>query len=413
MAEFLNEKLVEDMVVAHMMQAKGVNYDYYLGKREVDKGEIPGGRPDNQANTNIAKYITDTATGFFCGIPPVYVFEDERMGEIIRGIYDANDEESVNYDIAQNMSIAGVGYDLVYIGEDKNVKIASIDPRTCFVIYEPGLNAKAVAGVRYWQEGKYIEGEVYEAGRTRMFKIKNKLEFTCEYATPFSSPNLTEYTNNSFKMGDFECVTKNIDAYNLTISNVTDDLQSIAGAYLVLSGFEKPDEDTLNTLKTQRVLGMPSDGAASYITKNLNDSAVENHKKTLKEDILQVAGVPDLSDDSFSSVSSGVALKYKTWGIVQLFAKKRASMEKGLFLRLKLVSEAVSGLFGFSFPDVCDVVTVKFTQNFPEKASVEHAVALKGIVSDKTVFELLEPITQVRAHDEELRAEKSQDKLNN
>lgn len=410
--EELTARALLEFINRHRAQNKERNFAYYEGRTSVHKGDTPEGRPDNQANSNLAKYIVDTATGYFMGSPVTYKFDEDRIEKVIRRVLDKNDEQTINYDIAESMSIAGVGYDLVYIDPAGEIRIAAVDPRSAFVIRSGGVEKEILAGVRYWLEGYVLHGELYLAGKTRQFEEQGgSLLFVKDIPTPFSQPNLTEYPNNRFFMGDFEPVMDNIDAYNLTLSNVTDDLQSIANAYLVLSGMEKPDEEALEVLRTERVLGLPVDGGAAYITKNLNDSAIENHKKTLREDILQIAGVPNLSDQDFSQNASGVALRYKLWGIDQLFAKKSRFMDKGLFRRLRLIGDALDVLQNVRVGDLAKTVTISFTRNMPKdmETEVDTAIKLQGVVSRRTLLELLEPATGISALDETLRIEMGTD----
>lgn len=400
----LGEEELRRLLVMHATnESLRENFEYYLGGRRVEKGVTAKGRPDCRANTNLAKYITDVATGYFVGQPPVYNCSDEQFEKILHNVFDYNNETSINYEIAENMSITGVGYDLVYLGEGGKIRIAPIDPRECFVVRAQTLEAPIVAGVRTWRDDKggYF-GEMYLPWRTVSFKWEGNVRFLDEYPTPFSQPNLTQYRNNRFMMGDFETVKSNIDLYNLTVSNVTDDLQSIANAYLVLSGFEQPDESVLELLRNERVLGMPVDGSASYITKNLNDAAIENHKRTLRRDILQVAGVPDLSDEHFASAQSGVAMRYKLWATEQLFSKKRAGMEEGLFRRLALIADAARLIYNVDIGEVSEMVSIKFKENMPKNTSldVENTLKMQGVISKKTLLENLESATGVVASDE-------------
>lgn len=375
------------------------NYDYYLGRVRVEKGNVASGRPDNQAYSNLAKYITDTATGYFAGVPPTYCFDSGA--EEFRHVMDLNDETSLNYEIAENMSVAGVGYDLVWIDENGNIRITSIDPRTAFVVRADTVEQEPMAGIRYWQNGDEWAGEMYLRGEVVYFKFKESLKFTARTALPFSGIAMTEYENNRFHAGDFEGVIKNIDQYNLTLSNTTDDLQSIANAFLAIVGMTGTDEEDIARMNRDRVVLLSENGQMEFITKDLNSEAVEHHLKILKQDIMQVAGVPDLSDEFFSGNASGVALEYKMWGLNQLFAKKCAGMEKGLFSRLKLISEALR-IMGYTVGDAVNIASVKFTRNMPRdmSTSVDNAVKLNGIVSKRTVFEQLAPITGVQAEDE-------------
>ena len=388
-------------------------YDYYDGKIRIEKGVKRELAANNRLNTNLAGYITDTATAYFVGIPPMYSYEDERLAEILGDIYDANDESTVDYEIAENMSIAGEGYDLVYISDDKEVRFRSVDPRDAFLIIDDTIECRVLAGVRMWrkkQNGqKVLHGELYLPALTRQFRYEGgAVIFYAEAATPFSRVNLTEYPNNRHRTGDFEKVTANIDGYNLAISDVADDLQDTANAYLVLRGFERPDEETLDTLKHERVLGLPNDSDAGFITKQLSDSMTKNHIKTLRQDIMQVAKVPDLLDESFSGNSSGVALQYKMWGISQLFRTKSKYMDRGLFARARLVTEGLRVTHGLNLEeDVSKIMSIKFTQNMPQDVAtiLDNAIKAGSVVSGETAREMAAPATGVSPEDEKKRME--------
>ncbi len=384
------------------------NYAYYESKVFVHKLQPVDGTADNRVNANLAKYIADVATGYFVGVPPQYVSEDARLHEL-QQIFDRNDESTINYEIAENMSIAGVGYDVVYVDERKDIRIAAVDPRTAFLIVDDSIERRVLAGVRYWAvEGGKRRGEIYLPKLTRVFEQDGgTLRIVQEIPTPFASVPMTQYKNNRHGIGDFEPVKTLIDAYNKTLCNVSDDLENTAAAYLVVTGFEQMDEDDRETLRRMRILSMPQDGKMEYVVKNLNDGVIENHKRTLRREILQIAGVPDLSDENFAGSASGVALRYKLWGIDQLFAKKRAQMDKGLFRRMGLIGDALRILKKIEIGDVRMSVSVKFVQNMPKDKTVdiEDAVKVSGVVSEQTVHEMLAPVTGVSAEDEAQRME--------
>ena len=344
----LNDTRILEIIEAHRRDGAKIQrcFDYYLGNVSVNKGVTARGRPDNRANTNLAKYIVDTATGYFAGAAPKYKYSNITAERVLGRIFDENDEAGVNFEIAQNMAIAGAGYDLVYISEDKKIKICALDPRKAFVIYSGSIDREPIAAVRYFTRDARLMGEIYEAGRTRQFEMSGgKLKITGSVETPFEAPNVTEYVNGRFRMGDFEAAMENIDLYNLALSGAADDMQSIANAYLVLNGFEQPDEETMEVLRTERVIAVPSDGGASYITKNINDAAMQNHK--------------------------------------------------------------AKALYNEDIGEPAHNVSVEYIKNMPQELSnqVDIVNKLRGIVSDKTLREMLESVTGVSAAEEEERME--------
>ena len=101
-----------------------------------------------------------------------------------------------------------------------------------------------------------------------------------------------------------------------------------------------------------------------------------------------------------------MALNYKLWGIDQLFQKKCAAMDRGLFDRMRRIAEALYATGMGDLGEIEKAVSISFTRNMPRdlSADVETAVKLNGIVSSRTTWEMLEPVTGVSCTDEEERS---------
>lgn len=416
----MTDEILLKLIAAHRSDAEEIRrlYNVYKGDVTVDKGDVAEGRPDNQAYTNLAHYITNTATGNFVGAPPTYMFDRsaKALEQALTEVFDQNDETTINYTIAEDMSIAGAGFDLVWADEEARARISALDPMETFLIESSTVEPKPLYGVRHYLvtiDGQDAEvGELYAPDAIKVFRIDgDKLVYTEQRLNPFGDVPVTRYDNNRFMMGDFEPVLKNIEQYNIVLSNTTDDLQSIANAFLCIEDAGGTEQEDIDAANKSRVILIPNGGKAYFVTKALNAEAVKDQRGTLKEDILQVAGVPDLSDESFSGNTSGVALNYKFWGLAQLFAKKKAGMEAGLFNRIKLLTKFmnVKGM-GSDEKEVANMISIKFTQNMPKdvSADIESAAMLNGIVSNQTVHEMLEPVTGVTAQDEAQRMEQEE-----
>ena len=63
--------------------------------------------PNNRLVNNMAKYITDTATGYFIGKPVVYSSQNDAYLEALQDIFDYNDEQDENMELANGASING------------------------------------------------------------------------------------------------------------------------------------------------------------------------------------------------------------------------------------------------------------------------------------------------------------------
>ena len=121
------EKLTEEWLEKQLERSEGELerkrklFDVYMGRDMPSKGRVAEGRPDNRAYTNFAKYITDTASGYFAGIAPKYAFDDANESEIFKKVFDENDETTLNYTLAEYMSICGTAYDVVFTDEDSKL----------------------------------------------------------------------------------------------------------------------------------------------------------------------------------------------------------------------------------------------------------------------------------------------------
>lgn len=412
------EAFTEELIAEYIREASAEKqrkqrlFDMYLGKSSPDKGHIAEGRPNNRAYTNFAKYITDTAAAYFAGVSPRYVFEDRNEAELFNRIFDRNDETQLNYSIAEGMGICGAAYDIVYLDEKSNIRIALIDPRELTPVYEDCIETALAAAIRdfaVYKKGTLKRfGELYTKDELISFEIDGgKVRFTAREENLAGVLPISEYRNNAFGLGDFEACTENIELYNLLLSNASDDLQSIANAYLAISGMLGTTKEDIERMNETRIALLSDDGKMEFITKNLDASAVENHKRSLRQDILQVAGIPDLSDERFYSGLSGAAMEYRLWALDQLRSKKQAGMDKGLFNRLKVISRFLDLKF-MCKEGIENRTTIIYSRNMPKDAAgiAEAAVKIRDIVSKETVLTLLEPLTKIRSEDEKERIEK-------
>lgn len=407
--EALTEKKLSRFLDDHRREQERLRRlkDIYITGGRVDKGQTAPGRANHVAKTNFAKYITDTATGYFAGIPPKYVFDLPEQGLRLQQVFDRNDETNVNYMLAEDMSICGVAYDMLWFDGRGDIRITPLDPESVFMIHDNTIEHGLLYAVRrYWAEdeaGNPVEKiQVYARDRVIYYARKGGvLRYEGEGPQYFEDIPITQYLNNRHGLGDFECVIENMEMYNLTLSNVSDDLHSTANAYLAISGMSGTRPEDIEEMNARRVALLEEGGDMHYVTKSLDCASSDSHKTTLRRDITQVACVPDLSDEAFSGTASGVALEYKMWGLDQLRAKKQQGMDKGLYRRLRLIAGALA-LKGENMGEIADYVTITYTRNMPKDTSVavENAVSLSGIVSRDTVFKLVEPVTGVSVADE-------------
>ena len=203
----------------------------------------------------------------------------------------------------------------------------------------------------------------------------------------------------------FDCIITLQDAANELLSNEIDDYSAFCDAYLVLLGVDA-EADDIASMKENRVLVLPADAQAAWLTKNANDAQVENILKRIHDSIYRIAQCPDFSSESFvGGVSSGIAIRYRLTGMETRAAKVCAAMKKALLRRIELIAGVASIKIG---EEVFMDVDIEFKRNIPEdNTSLVNLVnALKGTVSDATLLGQLPFISDVNEELEALQAQK-------
>ena len=185
-------------------------------------------------------------------------------------------------------------------------------------------------------------------------------------------------------MCDFEGQISLIDAYNLLQSEGINSEEYFNDAYLMLKGLLGTDDSDIADMKAKRVLLMPMDSDASFLTKQHDDAATENLKNRLNNDIHRFSGCPDMTDESFSGNASGVALKYKLLQFENIAGTKEREFKRGLQRRLELLCNIwnILGRGSFDWRDV----QISFKRALPENL-LELSQTLSNfgsILSDET-----------------------------
>ena len=391
-------------------------YDYYKGKHSIlQRAYEDESKPNNKVVNPYANYITTMMTGYFIGEPVEYTSEDEQALDALKEIFEYNDEPSVNKEIAKWQSICGEGYDIVYIDKDGNTRFKALPALGMIPIYNDDIDDDLIYIIRYWssfdietnQNIEYVE--VYSAvDMTKYVRgTDGGLQPLDQKYHLFGQVPVTPYYNNAECQGDFELVISEIDAYDSFESDSVNEADYFADSYLALSGMEGTSSEDVADMKQNRVLLFPEGGSASWLTKNVNDSWIENEKKRLDQDIHKFSFCPPMTDENFASNASGVAMRYKLLGLEDKAGVKETEFEKGLRRRIELIYGIMRKVNGdMAYLDI----NIVFTRNLPQDLSalVDTVVKLDGVISDESRLALLPLDLDTRAELEAVEEKKQQ-----
>ena len=369
----------------------------YDRDHEISRRSRMKGLPNNKLIHDLPGYILTISSGFLTGKPVTYTPPEgtEAAFQPLQEALQAANSASVDSELSVDAAVYGKGVELCYADGNAEPRMAAVDPRSCFVVYDDTVEHRPLLGLMIRERldenlnrmGEHVT--VYTAQKILHYQRKSTEtpQLVAEERHFFGQLPLTEYWNNSREMGDFEPVTSLIDAYDLLQSDRLNDKQQFTDAIMILKGVGglSPDDTTEEVqtedgvqeatteekeqtlpserLRRTRMLFLPEDASAEYITKPDSESGNEVLRNGLKEDIHKFSFVPDLSDKNFAGTASGVSMRYKLFGLEQLVGQKEQWFREGLRQRLRCLNSFLK-LKGA--PD-CDIRTIQiaFTRSLP------------------------------------------------
>lgn len=376
---------------------------YYMAKNAIAGRTRSPGLPNNRLAHPMARYITSVATGYLVGKPVEY--STDAAGDTLNLVMDAFKRASIpsmDAENARNASICGRGVEYVYVREaDSMPRVSVLKPEQAFVVYDESYETVPLFGVHYSARtdatGAHNGWDIVVMGKDRIARYTAASLETQQFALQgvsehfFGDVPLVEYWNDESECGDFEWVIPLIDGYDKLQSDRVNDKERFVDALLVLIGctMEKDEQERtpMQQLREDKMLSLPDSGSdVKYLTAQMDESGAEILRSALAEDIHRLSMVPNLADREFAANASGVAMKYKLWGLEQLINVKQQWFTEGLRQRLKLFIHFMT-VRGAPALDVADI-KIKFTRALPvnklEQAQYVQTAEAAGAMSTET-----------------------------
>lgn len=166
-------------------------------------------------------------------------------------------------------------------------------------------------------------------------------------------------------------------------------IQNEKGEDIVNPARQKEDEYVLTSRVRYLDGSREIDSDIAWVEKNVNDTALQNHKKTLIDIICLCSFCPNMTDLGFTSADNNSALEKKFFSLQQYIATFEGDFIEGLTRRWRIILEKFNKEKGKSY-DFRDI-EVKLNRNLPSDKATDIANALKvrGLLPDETVINLL------------------------
>lgn len=368
------------------------------------------------------------------------IFGDKNNSDEFQTIIDYitkyNDNGSFFYDCVKDYINTGACYGLVYENKDNEVVYAHTSSLTSVAIWNYETPAQKIGLLRYWTENSNKGGlDIHLELITKNYKK--------HYIGGIETTTISKDTNPEFKenkndnkevlwkdlpifavenpdgLALFENVITLIKKHEQVIRNNANIFQYNDDAKLKITGFTpqndpiipatdkngepkvddsgnpimiknparvKEDEAILNA----KVFYTPDNtGDIDWVTKDVNDTASENHKKTCLDLALMISGVPNVTDQGFTNADNSSALEKKFFPLDQVLQQADKLFEKELLRMWEMITSRINLKKNteYDFRDIEIILTRNLPSNNQEV--VDNWLKLRGLLSDKTVIEHL------------------------
>lgn len=390
------------------------NSDYYYGKHQILNREFDDkSKPNNRIVTNIPKYITQVRTGYFSSAPMSIDSINESYLADVRAVLDNNDFKHIFSQLDTYCSIYGHAFLVMYLDDNGEIRIRPQKPTEWIMVYDNSLEQKPKFAIRYYCWWDDVENQqmydielwtdreiiTYEGSPITLVETGRRDHY-------FGKLPVIEFMENESRQGAYESVINLIDAYELILSDTANVVNYFSDCYLVLEGMDQTEPEDIEKMKNNRVILIPEGTHASFLQKNINETYNENLIKRLQEQIFVVACTPLLSDSSFSSNSSGVAIQFKLYSMEKSIQNKENIFNAGFNKMFSLI-KTILNIRGASYTEE-DQILLTFTRSLPlDLTSLADSISkLRGVVSNKTLMSQLDFVTDVRLEQEQMDKER-------
>lgn len=413
--EGIGGPLIAEMIAEHREDHERMKRLYERYKADVDgpaifrRSLIEYGTPDtnrayriddkvnNHLNNAFDADIVDTKVGYLFGHPISYDADDtnDQMKRDIADFILRNNIEDADSECGKMATICGYAARLAYVDREGQIRVENIEPWETILIGKDMTEPDYA--LRYYKMDGIEYAEFYD--RTKLYEYSTQ---NSAYSEPIESAHLFDYVplfgvpNNKELKGDAEKVLELIDAYDRTLSDVSNEIEQYRLAYLVIRGMGMDDE-TVAKLKSAGVFELFGENDdVRYLTKDINDTMIENHLNRLEENILRFAKSVNFGDESFGGNITGVAMRFKLLALENKCITMERKFSSALRYQFKVLFSAWAKRKDYSKEDYLKVF-FSFKRNLPANLldEAQTTTQLQGRVSERTRLGLLSFVDDV------------------
>ena len=453
----INPVFLEELISTHTKKVAPKYKKFqklYENKHKIANRKMKDdNKPNNKISNDFFGQIIDNTVGYFLGKPiilnytepkkeksmveadPVDVgvdlsqIEDTAVQDALDSICTDNEKDDLFMEWGKEAMIKGLSHILVYQNEESKTKFMRLSPEDVILVYKNSSTKELQYAIRLYDidtedtDTTTHYAEVYDtagydvykctdgAGSTRANRATSGYTFVERNEHIYGMIPIVTMYNNEEKMSDLERIETLVNDYDKVLSDVSNEFEAFRNAYLMLKNMVA-GTDAISKLKEEGILEVMENGDAKFLTKQIQTDALENHLDRLEKNIYTFSQVPNLSDENFAGNLSGVAIRFKLFGLETKCIVKERKMERAIRDLFRVITAPIRVISGRE----ADVVNLKveFTRNVPNNVTelVDTVTKLEGKVDKETLLALLPFIDDPKEVLEKLKMDLEEEKKN-
>ena len=316
-----------------------------------------------------AKYIVDTSSALFVGVPPEISIKGNKTEK--KNVNAFNDKlifrnfPRTLYNDGKGCSKYGIGFILEYVNDGDNFpRFAYLNLRYTNVVFDCSIEGESLFGFTFSEQHNVVKGvdnafyRIYVYTEDAMTVVDTSgigstagiADYNVQFFSPangkkfvqhsFGKVPLTMFINNEQMVGDARPVYGLIDAYNDLQTNRLQNVQDIIDYVLMLKNVDlgnDTDRSLFKELLKEKVLALKGDNTdAKFLANPLDQKQMSELLKSIEDDIYQVSGVPNFYSETFASNASATALQMKLLNFIYLVNEKERNFTPPLIRIIKM-----------------------------------------------------------------------------
>lgn len=355
--------------------------------------------------------------------------KDEELKILIDYISKYNDEPSEFFDLAFDYFGVRACYEILYENENNEIVYTKQSALNTIGIFDYATPKNQIGQLRKWTEKDKNNADI------------TIVELTTINGKKYYSPTPSDYKKlkedksrrkeskwnmlpciaieNEMGLTCFEQVISLICAYERVIQNSRNTFQYNDEAKLKITGFEPQNELMITKLDKEGKVELDENGQEkqvinkarqeedkallkmgvfytpdksgdiAWVEKTVQDTALQNHKKTLVDLIAMISGVPNITDLGFTNADNASALDRKFFALEQMITNADKQFKKALLKRWEIIIDRINKRKHkqYDFRNI----KIDLQRNLPtdKDTQTNRALKLRGLLSDSSIIDML------------------------